>query len=68
MPLDLPVYLMWLILFYNQWASEGYIYNMGQPGFDSQHRGWMCRPPVNGEASGDCRAVLASTAPERKPK
>lgn len=64
MPIDLLTYLTWLILFYNQWALEGYVYNLGQPGFDPQYRGWMCRP-ADGERSRDCRTVLATTAPPR---
>lgn len=68
MPIELSAYLLWLIIFYNQWALDGYQYNMGQPGFDPQYRGWMCRRSGSEGAGGDCRLALASTAPPRRPK
>ena len=56
--MDFLSWLLWLIVYYNQWGQEGYIFQLS-----GSSAGRMCREW--GEQPSDCRTVLAASAPRR---
>lgn len=62
MPIPVLEWLMWLVIFGNQWASEGFVYQL-----DGPYRGEFvrCLPDAPSDVKCERRIILASRAPSR---
>lgn len=56
--MDILSWIAWLIIYYNQWGQEGYVFQLS-----GSKQGMMCR--MWGEHPTDCKTVMPASAPRR---